>query len=83
MESRAITGAVIGKRRLAGTGVWVKSQTVDVDRLVQITRDRAGNTLTRELCMFDVSGNTRVYLDWDSDAASREIKNPEGKWIQG
>jgi hypothetical protein len=42
----------------------------------------AGKTLTRELCMFDVSGSTRVCLDWDTDASSREIKNFEGKWIQ-
>jgi hypothetical protein len=64
------------------TGVWVKNQTGDIDRLVQVTKDMAGKTLTRELCMFDVSGSTRVCLDWDTDASSREIKNFEGKWIQ-
>jgi hypothetical protein len=64
-------------------GVVVKAVDDDVgDMLLNTVIDMAGRTLRRELCSFPKRGELRVCVDWDTQQATRAVKDRNGKWVE-
>jgi hypothetical protein len=60
-------------------------KAVDDDRgdmVVNTLIDMAGRTLRRELCSFPKRGEIRVCVDWDTQVATRAVKDRHGKWVE-
>jgi hypothetical protein len=65
--------------KICVSGVYVKGDG-GKDLLIKKTEDMAGNTVSRELCEFNVHGDIRVCVDWDTGRKHRDMQDHRGNW---
>jgi hypothetical protein len=61
-------------------GIMYKSKGKDIT--VKVTRDLNDKIVEREICSFNVQGDIRRCLDWDTNAIHRDMKNASGNWFK-
>jgi hypothetical protein len=48
----------------------------------RITEDMNGKTIRRESCEFNIFGDVRTCLNWDTGVTHKDMKNVKGEWYQ-
>jgi hypothetical protein len=51
-----------------------------VNMIMKVTENLDGKIARREICRFNVHGDIRSCVDWDTGATHQDMKNSNGDW---
>jgi len=69
------------KQKVCANGIAFKGKE-GKQVILRKREDASGQTLSREICIFNLHRDVRTCLDWDSGRAHRDMKDSRGRWMK-